>query len=74
MVPVTHVARLITATAFYGDKGSVSQVEAHPRLTFNDFLGTLSHFGYQTPLEGYSAWREKVVQYVDAGSDRGELA
>ncbi|KAK5710241.1 large subunit of alpha-aminoadipate reductase [Elasticomyces elasticus] len=74
MVPVTHVARLINATAFYGEKGSVSQVEAHPRLTFNEFLGTLSTYGYKVPLEPYDVWKAKVEKYVEQESDHEELA
>ncbi|TKA82073.1 hypothetical protein B0A55_01519 [Friedmanniomyces simplex] len=74
MVPVTHVARLIAATAFHGGEGSVSHVEAHPRLTFNDFLGALPSYGYRAPLESYSEWRDKVVKYVEDGSEREELA
>ena len=74
MVPVTHVARLIAATAFYGEKGTVSHVEGHPRLTFNEFLETLTHYGYAAPLEGYDTWRDKVVKYVEAGSEHEELA
>ncbi|KAK0249101.1 large subunit of alpha-aminoadipate reductase [Friedmanniomyces endolithicus] len=74
MVPVTHVARLIAATAFHGEKGSVSHVEAHPRLTFNDFLGTLESYGYKAPLSPYGEWKDKVVKYVEDGSKREELA
>ncbi|KAK0846243.1 large subunit of alpha-aminoadipate reductase [Friedmanniomyces endolithicus] len=74
MVPVTHVARLIAATAFYGEKGSVSHVEAHPRLSFNELLGTLESYGYEAPLEHYDYWRDLVVKYVEDGSKREELA
>ncbi|EMC92814.1 hypothetical protein BAUCODRAFT_263156 [Baudoinia panamericana UAMH 10762] len=76
MVPVTHVARLISATAFYGTKGSVSHVEAHPRLTFNGFLETLEKYGYSSPIENYQSWRQKVVDYVQstAKSQKEELA
>jgi L-2-aminoadipate reductase len=75
MVPVTRVARLINAMAFYGDKGSVAHVEAHPRLTFNEFLSTLEEYGYETPVEPYETWKQKVVRYVeDTKSEKEELA
>ena len=75
MVPVTHVARLIASTAFYGDKGSVSHVEAHPRLTFNEFLSALESYGYSTPISPYDEWRQEVISYVEQPrSDREELA
>lgn len=75
MVPVTHVARLVNAVALYGKTGTVSHVEAHPRLTFNEFLGALEGYGYTSPPESYNDWKQKVVQYVETEkSDREELA
>lgn len=75
MVPVTHVARLVVAAAFYGESSAVNHVEAHPRLTFNQFLGTLESCGYAVPLESYGGWKQKVERYVeDSGPDREELA
>ena len=75
MVPVTHVARLINAMAFWGDKGTTAHVEAHPRLTFNEFLETLEDYGYAVPREDYASWKQKVVEYVEAeDSKREELA
>lgn len=75
MVPVTRVARLINAMAFHGEKGSLAHVEAHPRLTFNQFLEALEDFGYQVPQEDYQTWKQKVIQYVENGSPvREELA
>ncbi|QIW95184.1 hypothetical protein AMS68_000702 [Peltaster fructicola] len=67
MVPVTHVARLIVASAFYGIKGNVSHVEAHPRLNFNEFLGCLEAYGYDILKESYDDWRHKIEKYVEAG-------
>ena len=76
MVPVTHVARLVNAVAFHADKGTVSHVEAHPRLTFNELLGALEEFGYKSPVESYDEWKQKVVKYVEDSrkTDSEELA
>lgn len=75
MVPVTHVARLIDSVTFHGEKGSVSHVEAHPRLTFNEMLEVLEEYGYDVPLESYARWKQRVVRYVeDAQPDREQLA
>ena len=73
MVPVTHVARLINAVNFHSDKGTTAHVDAHPRLTFNQFLGVLEKYGYAAPIEDYESWKQTVVQYVEA-TDREELA
>jgi len=72
MVPVTHVAQKIIATAFVGQCGSVSQVEAHPRLTFNEFLGTLEDYGFTAPITPYPAWGRKVEQYVESSDPQQE--
>lgn len=74
MVPVTHVARLLIAVALHGDKGTVSHVEAHPRLTYNEFLSALEQYGYTAPLESYEDWRHKVVMYVEGRETDEELA
>ena len=75
MVPVTHVAQKVLAVGLQAEKSTVSHVEAHPRLTFNEFLATLEDFGYSSPVESYAAWKRKVEQYVDyADSSREELA
>jgi len=69
MVPVTHVARLINATAFHGGEGKVSHVEANPRLTFNEFCGVLEEYGYTAPLKSYDEWKQKVIEYVESSSN-----
>ena len=66
MVPVTHVAQKVIGAAIWGAKGTVSQVEAHPRLTFNQFLSTLEEVGYATPLMSYDTWKSRVQQYVES--------
>lgn len=75
MVPVTHVAQKILGAAIWADKGTVSHVEAHPRLTFNEFLSTLGDVGYSVPLVSYETWKQKVERYNESGNpDREELA
>ncbi|WPH01961.1 l-2-aminoadipate reductase large subunit [Acrodontium crateriforme] len=75
MVPVTHVAQLVNAFALHGAKGATAHVEAHPRLTFNEFLGVLETYGYNVPQEPYESWKKRVVAYVDdASSGKEELA
>ncbi|KAK6439710.1 large subunit of alpha-aminoadipate reductase [Oleoguttula sp. CCFEE 5521] len=74
MVPVPHVAKLVLAMSMHGEKGTVAHVEAHPRLTMNEYLGTLREYGYDVPLETYDSWKKKVEQYVEAGGAKEELA
>ncbi|KAK3679479.1 large subunit of alpha-aminoadipate reductase [Recurvomyces mirabilis] len=75
MVPITQVARLVAAVALYGEAGSVAHVEAHPRLTFNEFLKPLEEYGYKTPIVPYKEWRDRAVAYVeDPANGKEELA
>ncbi|PPJ56809.1 hypothetical protein CBER1_05940 [Cercospora berteroae] len=75
MVPVTRVARLINAVSFHSDAGTVAFVDAHPRPTFNQYLGALESYGYSTPVEPYESWKQKVEKYVEEGhSGKDELA
>lgn len=67
MVPVPHVARKVLAVALQGERGTVSHIDARPRLTFNAFLKTLEEFGYPCPQENYSTWKVKVEQFVESG-------
>lgn len=68
MVPVTHVAQKVLAAALNAAPGSVSQVEAHPRLTFNDFLAVLETYGFAAPLTSYGDWKKKVEAYVESST------
>lgn len=74
MVPVTHVAQKVVAAAFNAERGATCQIDARPRLTFNDFLGILEDYGFRAPLESYAVWKRKVEQYVESGSQEEELA
>lgn len=75
MVPVTGVARLVNAVSFFGESGQLAHVDAHPRLTFNEYLAILQTYGYNVPQVPYESWKQKVEQYVEAGhSGNDELA
>jgi L-2-aminoadipate reductase len=71
MVPVTHVAQKILAVALQAEQGTTSHVDAHPRLTFNEYLSVLEDVGYSVPVEDYNSWKTKVEQYVES-SDAGK--
>ncbi|KAL2312138.1 L-2-aminoadipate reductase [Schizosaccharomyces pombe] len=65
MVPADHVARVVTASAFHPEQGViVAHVTSHPRLRFNQFLGTLSTFGFNTKLSEYVNWRIALERFV----------
>jgi len=74
MVPVTRVARVVNAVSFYGETGTVSHVDARPRLTFDQYLEVLEDYGYSTPPESYETWKRKIEQYVEADDGREEMA
>ncbi|KAI9889228.1 MAG: large subunit of alpha-aminoadipate reductase [Vezdaea aestivalis] len=67
MVPVDHVARVVIAAAFMSlsEAVEVMHVNSHPRLTFNQYLATLSVFGYDVKLVKYDEWRDLVQKYVN---------
>ena len=69
MVPVPHVAKLVLAMSLRGKGGSTAHVEAHPRLTMDQYLATLEQYGYSVPSEPYESWAKKVEAYVEAGDD-----
>jgi L-aminoadipate-semialdehyde dehydrogenase len=72
VVPVPHVARLITATSFHAGPGTVAFVNADPRPSFNQYLSALETYGYDVPVVPYDSWKRKVEAFVAAG--REELA
>lgn len=74
MVPVPHVAKLVIAMSLRGKSGTTAHVEAHPRLTMNQYLATLEQYGYSVPQESYESWAKKVEAYVEAGDEKEELA
>ena len=72
MAPVNHVAQKVLAAALQAETGNVSHVEAHPRLTFNDFLSVLEENGYAVPKESYEVWKGKVEKYVESTTEDSE--
>uniref|UniRef100_A0A060TAU4 Alpha-aminoadipate reductase n=1 Tax=Blastobotrys adeninivorans TaxID=409370 RepID=A0A060TAU4_BLAAD len=72
MVQVDHVARVVTACALHPSDTAgvaVAQVTSNPRLTFNEFLGALSLYGYGTKQIDYVAWRRALEDYVLSNND-----
>ncbi len=66
MVPVTQVARVVVASSFNPPVSplGVAQVTSHPRITFNEFLGSLETYGYTVPLVSYPEWKKNMENYV----------
>jgi L-aminoadipate-semialdehyde dehydrogenase len=66
MVPVTHVARVVVAASFNPPVSpvGVAQITSQPRITVNEFLGSLENFGYNVPLVPYSKWKANMEAYV----------
>ncbi|EGW34810.1 alpha-aminoadipate reductase [Spathaspora passalidarum NRRL Y-27907] len=67
MVPVDHVARVVTATALHPPVESelaVAHVTGHPRIHFNDFLGCLKTYGYEVNSADYPVWKTALEKYV----------
>ncbi|CAK7917598.1 L-2-aminoadipate reductase [[Candida] anglica] len=71
MGPVDHVARVVVACALQPpqEQFSVAQVTGHPRMRFNDFLGTLKTYGYEVAKKDYPTWRSALEKYVVDTSD-----
>ncbi|KAL5323930.1 hypothetical protein ACEPPN_008472 [Leptodophora sp. 'Broadleaf-Isolate-01'] len=65
-VPVSHVARVVVASALSPPKKdlSVAQVTSHPRLTFSQYLSTLEMYGYEVPEVEYAVWKGKLEEYA----------
>lgn len=75
MVPVDHVARAVVAAAFFPAVTplGVAQITAHPRLTFNQFLGTLETYGWDVPTVDYDTWRASLTKFVEDNAGKGEV-
>ncbi|ANB15391.1 L-aminoadipate-semialdehyde dehydrogenase [Sugiyamaella lignohabitans] len=75
MVPVDHVARVVTASAFHPAHSelTVSHVTGHPRLRFNQFLRSLQSFGYTVEEVDYVPWRIALEKFVVEGSNDNAL-
>lgn len=73
MVPVDHVARVVTATALNPPKENeftVAQVNAHPRIVLTDYIAQLKKYGYDVEVESYEQWRKDLEKSViEEGQD-----
>lgn len=76
MVPVDHVARVVVATALnppVSDELTVAHVTGHPRIQFNEFLGTLKTYGYDVSTVDYPVWRTSLENFVVRDSKDSSL-
>lgn len=67
MVPVDHVARVVVATALHPPQSeylSVAHVTGHPRISFNQFVGTMKTYGYEVSKIDYPEWRSALERFV----------
>lgn len=66
MVPVDHVARIVTASAFHAVPSDlvVLHVTGHPRSRFVDVLSALSEYGFQVRITDYVPWRIALERYT----------
>jgi formyltetrahydrofolate-dependent phosphoribosylglycinamide formyltransferase len=71
MVPVDHVARVVAACALNPptDQLSVAHVTGHPRSRFADFLGLLSHFGFNVQQQDYLQWKNALEAHVESSKE-----
>lgn len=66
MVPVDHVARIVTASAFHPiqDALSVIHVTGHPRSRFVEILSSLSEYGFHVVTTDYVPWRIALERFT----------
>jgi L-aminoadipate-semialdehyde dehydrogenase len=66
MVPVDHVARIVTASAFHPIQSNLEtlHVTGHPRSRFVDVLSALSEYGFQVSTTDYVPWRIALERYT----------
>lgn len=73
MVPVDHVARVVTATALNPPKEkeyTVAQVTGHPRIILTDYLYQLKKYGYEVEIEDYKSWKKSLeISVIEEGKD-----
>ncbi|PVH83832.1 L-aminoadipate-semialdehyde dehydrogenase-like protein large subunit [Cadophora sp. DSE1049] len=72
-VPVSHVARVVVASALSPPKKelAVAQVTSHPRLTFSQYLAMLESYGWSVPEVEYEVWKGKLEDYA-VGQGEGD--
>jgi L-aminoadipate-semialdehyde dehydrogenase len=66
MVPVDHVARIVTASAFHPVQGVLNTVHVtgHPRSRFVEILSSLNEFGFPVKTTDYIPWRIALERYT----------
>lgn len=73
MVPVDHVARITALAALASEKeeGDVQGTSArvyhatgHPAIRFNELLGALNRYGWNTAKVDYVEWRSALEEHV----------
>jgi L-aminoadipate-semialdehyde dehydrogenase len=66
MVPVDHVARIVTAAAFHSVQSNLVtlHVTGHPRSRFVDILSALAEYGFKVSTTDYVPWRIALERYT----------
>jgi len=66
MVPVDHVARIVTAAAFHSLQHAlkVVHVTGHPRSRFVEILSSLSEYGFSVKTIEYIPWRIALERFT----------
>lgn len=67
MVPVDQVARVVVASSINppsNDSLLVSNVTAHPRIVFKDYLYELKKYGYNVEIQDYESWKTTLEEAV----------
>lgn len=67
LTPVDHVALLASLSSLSTSPSSsfnVIHVTGHPRIRFNDLLGSLATYGYPVQRVEYVRWRSRLEQHV----------
>jgi L-2-aminoadipate reductase len=66
MVPVDHVARIVTASALHSAPSALKTVHVtgHPRSRFVEILSSLSQFGFNVKVTNYIPWRIALERYT----------
>lgn len=65
--PVDHVARLSSLATLSSSASSafnIMHVTGHPKIRFNDLLGSLQLYGYDVKRVEYVHWRTRLEQHV----------
>ncbi|KAI3403927.2 LYS2 [Candida oxycetoniae] len=76
MVPVDHVARVVTSTVLNPPKSDelvVAHVTGHPRIQFNEYLGSLKQYGYDISPVDYPQWTSALENFVVEKSKESAL-